>query len=101
MEKLKELKTTLSAEWKKPKSDRNYELIHNIQEQIQEQKTIWHKQYKKRQKEKHVAEVSVALSLFKKKNDAYGKIREEKKKERLEREKKERGKLQPKKKAKQ
>lgn len=100
MEKLPEFKTKLSDELKKTKTARNNDLIRTLQEQIQQQKAILHKEYKNREKERHNTEVKLSISLWKKKNDIYGKIREEKKNHRINHEKEERKKLQQKKKAK-
>lgn len=84
MEKLPELKTSLSNEFKKPKSDRNYELIRNIQSEIQSEKKLLHKEFKKRAKEKDKEEVKLRLSLWSKKNAQYGKYKAEAKKKKAE-----------------
>lgn len=97
MEKLSELKTTLSNEWKKPKCDRDYDLIRSIETQIKQEKAILRAEYKNRERENHDAEVKLRLSLYKKKNDMYGKVREEKKREKLEHEKKQIEKIKQKK----
>lgn len=97
MQKLSELKTSLSSEKQKPKNERNNDLIRILQEKINDQKSLLRKEFKNRQKEKHKARVELQLSLYKKKNDQYGKIRAEKKQQQLEHERLQREKLQPKK----
>lgn len=100
MEKLSELKKQLAIEQKKPKNSKNKALINDIQDQIWRQKAILKNEYRNRQAEKHMAEVNLNLSLWKRKNEKYAKIRNAKKNERLEAEKRKVEKIQQKKKAK-
>lgn len=100
MSTLSELKEKLYVEKRKPKNMRNNALIEDIQDQIKDQKQILQSTFWNRREEKRVHEVNLNLSLWKKKNDRYGKIREANKKERLAAEKKKVDKLQQKKKTK-
>lgn len=95
-----ELNEKLSDEKRKPKNTRNNALIGHIQDQIKQHKETLQSEFWNRREEKRITEVNLNLSLWKKKNDRYGKIREANKKERLEAEKKKVDKLQQKKKAK-
>lgn len=100
MEKLLKLNAQLSAEKKKHKSDRNNELIEDLQMRIAQEREILTKEFRNRQMQKRKAEVDLKLSLWKKKNEGYAKIREAKQKEILESEKQKAEKTQQKKKTK-
>lgn len=100
MEKLSELTNQLSNEKKKPKNKRNNALMADLREQILQQKAILKSGYQNRRMEKRKAEVNLNLSLWNKKNEQYAKIREARKNEQLEAEKKRAEKMQQKKKAK-
>lgn len=90
----------MSVEKQKPKNERNNALMADIQEQIWQQNAILKREYRNRQMEKQKEEVTLKLSLWKRKNERYAKIREANKKERLDKEKKQVKKLQQKKKTK-
>lgn len=97
MEKLSELSAQLQIEKKKPKNERNNKLMSDLQDQIWKHKAILRSGYQKRRMEKRMEEVALNLSLWKKKNEMYAKIREAKKKELLEAEKRKDQKSQAKK----
>lgn len=99
MSTLSELKKKLYIEKRKPKNTRNNASIEDIQDQIKFEKEMLHSEFYNRREEKRITEVNLNLSLWKKKNDRYGKIREANKKERLAAEKKKMDKLHHKKKA--
>lgn len=81
MSTLPELKNQLSAELKKPKKERNRELIATLHAGIKSQKDLLKKEFKKNSKENHKIEVQTRLSLYTKRNKVYGKLREQKKKD--------------------
>lgn len=75
---LTSLKNQLSSEWKKPKRDRNYELINQLHDQIKQEKAIMKKGFFNRQKEKLSESVRKKQILDAKKSAQYKKIKAEK-----------------------
>lgn len=72
------LKNQLSAEWQKSKRERNYELIKQLHEQINQEKTIMKKGFRSRQKEKLAESTKRKQVLDAKKSAQYKKIKAEK-----------------------
>lgn len=76
-----ELKNQLSEELKKPKRQRDYDLINNLHENINQEKTTLTKNFRNRQKEKLSESTKKKQVLDAKKSAQYKKIRAERKKE--------------------
>lgn len=81
MKNFPELKEKLSNEKSKPKGIRDNDLIQSLQGKIHEQKNVWNLEFRKRKAEKKKTEAKVLQSLWKKRSDAYKKVRAENKKE--------------------